>query len=114
MALARPRLEADAAQQRPVPLAGQPVDERQLGVELEPVPAVRTGDEEAAPRDAGAIGEIVRPLSPWEQVANQCGIESPAILTRLSKGGRTTYPNVARVLTWLGPPASRFVKAVTP
>ena len=50
----------------------------------------------------------------WQQVASQCGVESAAILTRLSKGGRTTYPNVARILTWLGPPASRFVQAVTP
>jgi transcriptional regulator with XRE-family HTH domain len=50
----------------------------------------------------------------WEQLAHQCGVESAAILTRLSKGGRTTYPNVARILTWLGPPASRFVRTVTP
>jgi len=49
----------------------------------------------------------------WEQLASQSGVAS-AILTRLSKGGRATYPDVARILTWLGPPASRFVSANTP
>ena len=90
---------------------------------------VREADDEDDPR-SGRFGpqpprfnrrrEVVfRPdhsdLARHALCARACAREMiPAILTRLRKGGRTTYPNVARVLTWLGPPASRFVKAVNP
>ena len=46
----------------------------------------------------------------WREVGAACGVASAAALTRLKRGGRTSYPTVARVLTWIGPPANRFVR----
>jgi hypothetical protein len=43
----------------------------------------------------------------WGQVAEETGCSVPA-LTRLSKGGRTVFPAVMRIMRWLGAPASRF------
>ena len=47
----------------------------------------------------------------WEQVANEIGGFSAAMLTRLSKGGRTGFPQVMRITRWLGSPASFFTRA---
>ena len=47
----------------------------------------------------------------WQQVADQIGGISPASLTRLAKGGRTTFPQVMRMTGWLGRPAADFTRA---
>ena len=54
----RPRLLAQAPQRLLVPVLGQPVQERHVGVQFNRVPAVRGGDEEAL-RDAQELGEEV-------------------------------------------------------
>ena len=46
----------------------------------------------------------------WSQVAAETGWSVPA-LTRLSRGGRTGFPNVMRLFGWLKLPASRFIRA---
>jgi ribosomal protein L24E len=45
----------------------------------------------------------------WAQVAEETGW-SVAALTRLSKGGRTAFPTVMRIVRWLGEPAVRFIR----
>ena len=45
----------------------------------------------------------------WLQVAKETG-SSVQGLTRLSKGGRTVFPAVIRIVGWLGEPASRFTR----
>jgi hypothetical protein len=46
----------------------------------------------------------------WTAVAADCGAGSPFALTRLRDGGRVRFPEVMRVLAWLGAPAARFVR----
>jgi hypothetical protein len=46
----------------------------------------------------------------WKQVAHEIGGVSPAGLTRLSKGGRTAFPDVMRIVRWLGRPAASFTR----
>ena len=46
----------------------------------------------------------------WVQVATAAGIPSPATLTRLSKGGRTTFPDVMHILGWLNRSMSSAVR----
>jgi hypothetical protein len=45
----------------------------------------------------------------WSQVAKEtrCSVQG---LTRLSKGRRTVFPAVMRIVRWLGEPASRFTR----
>ena len=40
----------------------------------------------------------------WKQVAEEIGGVAPASLTRLSAGGRTSFPDIARIAHWLGRP----------
>ena len=47
----------------------------------------------------------------WQQVASEIGGFSAAGLTRLSKGGRTGFPEVMRITRWLGRPAACFTRA---
>ena len=49
----------------------------------------------------------------WTQVANEIGGVSAAMLTRLSNGGRTSFPHVVRIAAWLGRPVASFVRAVS-
>ncbi|MBI1796961.1 MAG: hypothetical protein HYR74_07905 [Candidatus Eisenbacteria bacterium] len=46
----------------------------------------------------------------WEQVAGELGIGA-STLTRLAAGGRTTFPDVMRMVGWLGRPAAEFTRA---
>lgn len=46
----------------------------------------------------------------WVEVATEAGIPSPATLTRLSKGGRTTFPDVMHILGWLNRSMSSVVR----
>ena len=46
----------------------------------------------------------------WRAVAAASGVESVGGLTRLRAGGRVMFPEVMRVLAWLGAPAARFVR----
>jgi hypothetical protein len=48
----------------------------------------------------------------WTQMAREIGGVSAAGLTRLSQGGRTFFPEVARITRWLGRPIAEFVRAV--
>jgi hypothetical protein len=48
----------------------------------------------------------------WQQVANQLPGFSVASLKRLSEGGRTAFPHVARIARWLGVPVASFTRAV--
>ncbi len=45
----------------------------------------------------------------WTQLAEEIGL-SESILKHLSKGGRTAFPPVMRILRWLKEPASSFVR----
>jgi uncharacterized protein YfiM (DUF2279 family) len=47
----------------------------------------------------------------WKDVASEIGGLTPDMLTRLEKGGRTTFPSVMRAVAWLGQPAARFTRA---
>jgi hypothetical protein len=44
----------------------------------------------------------------WEQVANEIGGVSASSLTRLAKGGRTTFPQVMRMTKWLNRSVASF------
>lgn len=46
----------------------------------------------------------------WAQVAKEVGLGA-ASLTRLSKGGRTCFPQVMRIVRWLARPAADFTSA---
>jgi hypothetical protein len=48
----------------------------------------------------------------WREVTAASGAGSPAALTRLQAGGRVTFPDVMRLLAWLGAPAAQFVRAI--
>jgi len=48
----------------------------------------------------------------WKQVAEELGPGfAPGMLTNLSKGGRVGFPNVMRIVGWLGQPAANFTRA---
>jgi hypothetical protein len=47
----------------------------------------------------------------WRQVGEEIGGLNAAGLTRLSKGGRTGFPQVMRMTRWLGHPAACFTRA---
>lgn len=49
----------------------------------------------------------------WTEVAQRIGGLKPASLTRLSKGGRTSFPQVMRIVAWLGRPALTFTRIST-
>ena len=46
----------------------------------------------------------------WREIAVASGAGSAASLTRLRHGGRVMFPEIMRVLAWLGAPAARFVR----
>jgi hypothetical protein len=46
----------------------------------------------------------------WKQVVHEIGGVNPADLTGLSKGGRTAFPEVMRIVRWLGRPAGSFTR----
>lgn len=46
----------------------------------------------------------------WKQVANEIGGVSPPRLTRLARGGRVAFPEVMRIVRWLGRPAASFTR----
>jgi hypothetical protein len=46
----------------------------------------------------------------WAQVAKDVGL-GVSSLTYLSKGGRTGFPHVMRIVRWLGRPAAQFMRA---
>ncbi len=46
----------------------------------------------------------------WAQVAKDIGL-SVSSLTHLSRGGRTGFPPVMRIVRWLGRPAAHFTRA---
>ena len=50
----------------------------------------------------------------WRAVAAASGAGSAAALRRLRAGGRVTFPEVMRVLAWLGAPAEQFVRVEGP
>jgi hypothetical protein len=56
-------------------------------------------------------GRAERELT-WRQVASETGLANVDRLTRLRRGGRVRFPDVMRVLAWLGKPAARFVRVV--
>lgn len=45
----------------------------------------------------------------WAQAAREIGV-GPSTLTHLSRGGRTCFPHVMRILRWLDQPASAFTR----
>ncbi|MGH9780408.1 MAG: hypothetical protein ACRD33_01195 [Candidatus Acidiferrales bacterium] len=45
----------------------------------------------------------------WMQVATEAGV-GVSSLRHLSQGGRTAFPQVMRILRWLGRPAARFTR----
>jgi hypothetical protein len=47
----------------------------------------------------------------WAQVADEIGGANAALLTRLAKGGRVAFPQVMRVIRWVGQPAATFTRA---
>jgi transcriptional regulator with XRE-family HTH domain len=53
---------------------------------------------------------IARGLT-WRDVAAECEVASVSALTRLRAGGRVMFPDVMRMLLWIGAPAFRFVRA---
>ena len=46
----------------------------------------------------------------WREVADAIGGVAPASLTRLSKGGRTAFPEIMRIVGWLHRPVSSVVR----
>lgn len=54
--------------------------------------------------------ERTRKRLTWKEVAEQIGGLRPANLTRLSKGGRTAFPQVMRIIGWLGRTAASFTR----
>lgn len=47
----------------------------------------------------------------WEDVAREIPGFSAASLRNLAKGGRTSFPHVARIARWLEQPIARFTRA---
>jgi hypothetical protein len=47
----------------------------------------------------------------WKQVADEIGGIAPSGLTRLSKGGRTSFPDVMRIALWLERPVASLTRA---
>jgi hypothetical protein len=47
----------------------------------------------------------------WNEVADRVGGVAAASLTRLARGGRIAFPDVMRIVRWLGEPAANFTRA---
>jgi hypothetical protein len=54
------------------------------------------------------LARVERKLT-WAQVAQEVGI-GVSSLTYLSRGGRTAFPQVMRVVRWLAKPAAQFMR----
>ena len=95
-----------------------------LGRTPESFVAGHRGDDAGAPLPAGPGGiqrfdtrglhaaldarRVERRLT-WTQLARDLGV-GPSSLTGLARGGRTSFPQVMRMVRWLGEPAARFVR----
>jgi hypothetical protein len=89
------------------------------------VPGCRNGDAEGArlPRvppqrilrfDTRKLYEVVNELRrerqlSWAETAAEIGVSAP-VVTNLSRGGRTGFPQVMRLVRWLRVPAADFVR----
>jgi hypothetical protein len=58
---------------------------------------------------AALDAQLARKMT-WAQVAKDVGL-SVSSLIPLSKGGRTGFPHVMRIVRWLGRPAAHFTRA---
>jgi hypothetical protein len=47
----------------------------------------------------------------WQQVANEIGGTTVSGLTRLARGGRVSFPDVMRIVGWLGRAATTYTRA---
>jgi hypothetical protein len=59
---------------------------------------------------AALNAERIRRGLTWEQVAAEVGRYTAASLTYLSKGGRTGFPDVMSITSWLDRPLAHFVR----
>ncbi len=49
----------------------------------------------------------------WREVADEIGGLNASSLTGMSKGGRTSFPKIMRILGWLDRPAASFTRSST-
>ncbi len=49
----------------------------------------------------------------WREVADEIGGLNANSLRGMSKGGRTSFPKIMRILAWLGRPAASFTRSST-
>jgi len=75
-----------------------------------PVAAARVLRFDARALYAALQAERVARGLTWRAVAAASGVQSAGGLTRLRAGGRVMFPEVMRLLAWLGAPAARFVR----
>ena len=54
------------------------------------------------------VRRVERKMS-WDQVGREVGVGKSSLM-RLSRGGRTSFPQVMRIVGWLGEPAARFTR----
>src|SRR5262249_30979527 len=59
---------------------------------------------------AALNAERVKRQLTWTELAHEIRGFTPNMLTNLSKGGRTGFPHVMRLVRWLGRPAAGFVR----
>ena len=76
---------------------------------LPPAPLHQTLRFDSRKLHAALDAQRVRRRMTWAQVATEVGL-GVSSLTHLSKGGRTGFPQVMRVVRWLAQPAAHLVR----
>jgi hypothetical protein len=81
-----------------------------VGAGLPAIPAKQILRFDTKRLHAALDGQRLERKLTWAQVAMDVGL-SVSSLTCLSKGGRTGFPQVMRIVRWLGRPATHFMRA---
>lgn len=77
---------------------------------LPSVPAGRVLRFETKKLHVALDAQRIERKTTWTQVAKEIGV-GVSSLTHLARGGRTAFPQVMRIVRWLGRPAAHFTHA---
>jgi hypothetical protein len=80
-----------------------------VGAQLPDVPSHQILRFDTRKLHAALMAQRVERNLTWAQVAQEVGI-GVSSLTHLSRGGRTAFPQVMRVVGWLAKPAAQFTR----
>ncbi|MGC1342861.1 MAG: hypothetical protein WA854_11065 [Candidatus Binataceae bacterium] len=85
-------------------------ESEELGARLPDIPSHQILRFDTRKLHAALDAQRIEKKMTWTQIAKELGL-GVSTLTYLSKGGRTGFPQVMRIVRWLGRPAAHFTRA---